>query len=202
MMIYSYLIKIYNIKRTINCLALIIFINLTSCREPHNLFENNRGNESLVLFHLMNKRLELAFLVAKIKWNTKEPINDPTREKYILDIVKIRGQKLGLDESFVNDFFKAQFEAGKIIQKRLHKQWNTAKQPYFEKTPNLNEIRPLLDSLNSNILIELRKLEPNSYNKQKIIEMYKKAYKIMNSDFDNQIIITALQPIEAYCKIK
>ncbi|UKB78316.1 hypothetical protein [Chryseobacterium sp. MEBOG07] len=44
-------------------------------------------------------------------------------EKTILDSMHVKAKKLRIDEIFARDFFKAQFEAGKIKQRQLHKQW-------------------------------------------------------------------------------
>lgn len=96
-------------------------------------------------------------MVAKSKWNTKVPIDDPIREKSILDSVEVKAGKLGVDKS-LHGIFQAQFIAGKIVQKQLLEQWENQNQMPFNPVPDLGtQVRPVLDSLTPLLLIELEK---------------------------------------------
>jgi chorismate mutase len=160
-------------------------------------FTNREENDTLL--KLMNKRLEVAVLVAKSKWNTKAPIDDPVREKIILDSVKNKAKKMGIDENLALDFFQAQFVAGKLIQRQLHKEWQTENRGPFEPNVDLKtEVRPVLDSLTPLLLLELKKLKPNSGNVRLLKRLKKDARKIINSNFNDEVVETAIKPIENY----
>ncbi|MFX6226221.1 chorismate mutase, partial [Acinetobacter baumannii] len=76
-------------------------------------------------------RLDVAAPVARSKWNSHATIDDPAREAVILDDVAARAQKLGLDAAWTRRFFQDQFEAGKIVQRDLHRQWRVEQRPPF-----------------------------------------------------------------------
>jgi chorismate mutase, putative len=137
-----------------------IFLVLQSCY--HSPLQNGGlYNDKETLLKLIDKRLSVSPLVAKSKWNTKAPIDDPIREKIILDSVGVKAKKLGIDEGFAIAFFQAQFEAGKKVQRQFHNQWLAENKGPFNPSPNLaNEVRPILDSLTPYLLMELKKLNP------------------------------------------
>jgi len=179
-------------------LKFILFVlflgNIISCI---NRYEQKNNEQSLL--KLIDKRLKMAPLVAKSKWNTKAPIDDPVREKSILDSVKVKSKKMGIDENLVIHFFQAQFEAGKIVQRQLHNQWKAQNQSLFNTAPNLaTDIRPVLDSLTTLLLLELQKNENNSLDAQSIKGFRKEARKIISSKFTNEVVETAIKPLEVY----
>jgi chorismate mutase len=100
------------------------------------------------LLELMNTRLAVAADVAKAKWNSGAPIEDPLREAQILDRVAADAPAHGLPPAAAREFFRAQIEAGKIVQNELHRRWKAAGQPPFTSPPDLaRDIRPRLDQL-------------------------------------------------------
>lgn len=180
-------------------LALLTFFCIISCTNRQGRTVN-QDYEKEILLKLINKRLEVAPLVAKSKWNTKRPIDDNAREKFILDNVESQAKKMGVSEKFARDFFRAQFEAGKQIQWQMHKKWQMQNHPVFKPSPDLaTEVRPILDSLTPLLLEELKKIKPNSCNLQQIKELTDAARKIINPSFDDQIVETVLKPIKDYC---
>ncbi len=157
--------------------------------------------EKEALLKLINRRLQVAPLVAKSKWNTKAPIDDPAREKIILDTVEIKAKKLLIDTDFAHDFFQAQFEAGKLKQRQLHEKWTAEHQPPFDPAPDLaTEVRPVLDSLTPLLLNELKKIKPNSCTDQAVKKLKIQVRKLTDSSFDDETVAIAVQPIEDYCK--
>jgi chorismate mutase len=100
------------------------------------------------LLRLVRERLDVAPEVARIKWNTKAPIEDLPREKQIIDGVAQRAPQYGLEPQVASAFFQAQIEASKIIQNALHAEWTARGQPLFEKVADLGkDVRPVLDRL-------------------------------------------------------
>jgi len=100
------------------------------------------------LLGLMKERLDVAPEVARTKWNTKVPIDDPLRDKQIIDGVTAAATDYGLDPHVASAFFIAQIEASKAVQNALHAEWTTQRHPPFAKVADLGkDIRPVLDRL-------------------------------------------------------
>ena len=118
----------------------------TSVTEQHKLDR---------LLTLIDQRLNVAVMVAQSKWNSGAPINDPVRERKILDDLSASLTGAGEEQkSFMRRFFQAQFDAGKFIQLDLHAQWRRENHQRFAAPPDLaRDIRPELDRLTP-LLIE------------------------------------------------
>jgi chorismate mutase len=111
------------------------------------------------LLSLQKTRLDVAAPVARSKWNSHAPIDDPAREQAILDNVGAQAQKLGIDAQWARSFFQDQFDAGKIVQRDLHRQWKLEHRPPFANPPDLaHEVRPVLDRLTPELLAVLARL--------------------------------------------
>ncbi|WP_326981052.1 gamma subclass chorismate mutase AroQ [Chryseobacterium sp. MYb264] len=184
-------------KISVTFLIIILLLGACSGRAE----EASVSSEDRLLLTLINKRLLVAPLVAQSKWNTKAPIDDPVREKIILDSVQVKAEKMGLSAQLASDFFQAQFEAGKMEQRRLHKEWETQNHGLFEPAPDLAaEVRPILDSLTPELLIALKKLNVESGYCRSLKELKKDARKIIDSGFSDEIIAVAVEPVEKYCR--
>ncbi|MFI9587769.1 chorismate mutase [Streptomyces sp. NPDC052236] len=107
------------------------------------------------LVGLAAERVLLADQVAAAKYGTDSPIDDPSREKQVLDAMAEEARGLGLDPAEATAVFKDQIEANKLVQRELFLAWDsgTARPP--EHRPTLAEIRPLIDSVNHRLLAEL-----------------------------------------------
>ena len=100
------------------------------------------------LLGVIKERLDVAPEVARTKWNTKSPIDDPIRDKQIIDDVARAATDYGLDREVASAFFKAQIDASKAVQHALHAEWTAKRQPPFAKVADLGtDIRPMLDRL-------------------------------------------------------
>ena len=75
------------------------------------------------LLQLVQKRLDLAPGIAELRWRTMARIEDSPSEHAMLEQVRSRSAKIGLDEKFAVRFTEAQIEAAKIIQTARHRQW-------------------------------------------------------------------------------
>lgn len=112
------------------------------------------------LLSLQKTRLDVAAPVARSKWNSHAPIDDPAREQAILDDVAARAQQIGLDAPWARRFFQDQFDAGKLVQRDLHRQWTVVHRPPFADPPDLaREVRPVLDRLTPELLAALARLD-------------------------------------------
>ncbi len=81
--------------------------------------------------------------VARNKWNSGAPIEDLPREREIIDALGKQAASYGLDAGIAREFFRAQIEASKIIQRTRFAEWRAAGQPKFESVRDLGkEIRP------------------------------------------------------------
>lgn len=102
-------------------------------------------------------RLELADKVAAAKWGTDSPIDDPARERVVLDDAAARARTLGVDPDEARAVFRDQIEAGKIVQRGLHARWRAHPDERPTRRPDLDkEVRPRLDELTGTLLGALR----------------------------------------------
>ncbi|MFM9552196.1 chorismate mutase [Streptomyces caniscabiei] len=119
------------------------------------------GARSLtVLTDLFAERLLVADKVAAAKYGTATPIDDPVREKAILDDVAARAVGLGLDPDAVTAVFRDQIEANKLVQRGLYARWDAHPEERPTERPDLvKEVRPVLDRITTELLSALRETE-------------------------------------------
>lgn len=116
---------------------------------------------------LIGQRLGYMDDVARNKWNSGAPIEDLPREREIIDSLGKQAAGYGLDAGIARDFFRAQIEASKFIQRTRFAEWRAQHQPPFKNFPDLRDkIRPALDALTPELmnalaaaLPELRKID-------------------------------------------
>ncbi len=113
------------------------------------------------LLRLIDERLSYMDDVARNKWNSGAPIEDLPREREIIDGLGRQATGYGLDPALVRDFFRAQIEASKIIQRARFAEWKAQNQPPFRNPPDLREkIRPALDALTPRLMQALADAQP------------------------------------------
>ncbi|KFG03235.1 chorismate mutase [Streptomyces scabiei] len=119
------------------------------------------GARSLTaLTDLFAERLLVADKVAAAKYGTATPIDDPVREKAILDDVAARAVGLGLDPDAVTAVFRDQIEANKLVQRGLYARWDAHPEERPTERPDLvKEVRPVLDRITTRLLSALRETE-------------------------------------------
>lgn len=109
---------------------------------------------------LAARRLALGDKVAAAKFGSSTPINDGGREEQLLSDIRRRSREIGLDPEVSARFFRAQIEANKVVQRRLHDLWSAHPELRPEQAPNLEaELRPQLDSITTQMLLRLKTLE-------------------------------------------
>src|SRR4051794_3177508 len=103
-------------KRAI--VLLLLGLPMPACRQAPT---EDRSLDRLLV--LMGQRLEVMHDVARYKWARKSPIEDPARERALLDDVAEGGRRLGLEPETTRSFFAAQIEAAKLIQRADFRRW-------------------------------------------------------------------------------
>lgn len=105
------------------------------------------------LLTLMRERLAVSVDVARSKWNSGAPIEDVQRERDIIAALSRQAGDAGLPVPWAEQFFRAQIEASKIVQRALHDRWRRQGQGKFDVAPDLaRDIRPRLDALTPRLL--------------------------------------------------
>ncbi|MGW2342898.1 chorismate mutase [Streptomyces sp. NPDC001661] len=120
----------------------------TSHADPHAL---------AAVTSLATERLALADKVAAAKYGTDAPVDDPARERQILDDVAERSAGLGVDPAFARSVFRDQIEANKVVQRGLYARWDAHPEQRPTERPDLaKEVRPQLDRITTRLLDALR----------------------------------------------
>nr|WP_307030437.1 gamma subclass chorismate mutase AroQ [Streptomyces canus] len=113
-----------------------------------------------MLTDLFAERLLVADKVAAAKYGTTKPIDDPVREKAILDDVAARAVGLGLDPEAVTAVFRDQIEANRFVQRGLYARWDAHPELRPTERPDLvKEARPILDRITTELLDALKETE-------------------------------------------
>jgi chorismate mutase len=113
------------------------------------------------LTDLAAQRVRIADQVAAAKYGTPSPIDDPAREQQIYDTVAAQAPGLGLDPADAVRFFHAQIEANKVVQRGLSAHWEAHPSEVPATRPDLGQIRPVIDRINSGLLTGLAAALPS-----------------------------------------
>ncbi|MEV0280197.1 gamma subclass chorismate mutase AroQ [Streptomyces sp. NPDC050610] len=128
----------------------------TAAAEPRPAAASSTGAYArlLALADLSARRLATGDLVAAAKWGTGGPIDDPARERQVLDAVARQAAETGVDPAATVRIFRDQIEASKVVQRALHRQWeadpSTAPDP--SERPDLAEVRLKINRLNGELV--------------------------------------------------
>lgn len=97
---------------------------------------------------LAAERILLADKVAAAKFGTDTPIEDPVREKQVLDQAAALAAEAGIDVPDTVEFFRAQIEMSKLVQRGLFDRWTRHPELAPTERPDLaTEVRPALDRI-------------------------------------------------------
>jgi len=111
------------------------------------------SKEVQFVLELIARRLKLAAKVASAKFVIRKAINDPVREKEILQSIASRAEKCGLDPEWAVTFFQDQMDANKHIQQELTSHWFKCGTGPEGAPVNLDEeVRPVIDEIDTSIL--------------------------------------------------
>ncbi|MGI8647522.1 MAG: chorismate mutase [Mycobacteriales bacterium] len=113
----------------------------------------------LTLTDVAAQRVQLADTVAAAKWGTDAPINDPVREKTVLDTVVAKAAQLGVDPVVSVAVLTDQIEASKVVQYGLYSRWTAHPGQAPTTRADLGQIRPVLDRITDQLLAELKAIQ-------------------------------------------
>ena len=112
------------------------------------------------LSDLISQRLDLMEIVARHKWNQKQPVSNAEREQALLEELTRAGADAGVSKPVVERFFKAQMAAARLVQERLFAEWKRAGQGNFVDVPDLDkDVRPKITQLSRDSLTQLAAIE-------------------------------------------
>ncbi|WP_419711038.1 chorismate mutase [Pseudomonas sp. NFX224] len=112
------------------------------------------------LLNTINERLNIADEVALTKWDSGKPIQDTAREALVIANAKKQAVERKVDPDEAADLIAAQIEANKLVQYGLIAQWQAAHKAPDAPRPDLNQIRPKLDELQTRLLQEYADFVP------------------------------------------
>lgn len=113
---------------------------------------------SAKLFELIDQRLEYMKDVALYKARNGKPVEDRAREEIVVEEAKRKAAKSGLSPSSIEEFFRTQIAAAKVIQYRYLADWTlSGKMPDGEPADLTNEVRPALIKLGDAIILALKR---------------------------------------------
>ncbi|MFG2290964.1 gamma subclass chorismate mutase AroQ [Streptomyces sp. NPDC048595] len=101
---------------------------------------------------LSAERLAAGDLVAAAKWGTGAPIDDPVRERQVLDAVAAQARQLGADPAATVRIFRDQIEASKVLQRGLHRLWDADPSRAPDERPDLDEVRKEINRVNGELV--------------------------------------------------
>jgi chorismate mutase len=114
-----------------------------------------RDNALGPLVDLVAQRLETADIVASAKFGTSSPIDDPAREKVVLDNAASMATQQGLDPEPTRRVFSDQIQANKVVQYGLFSVWTSHPDEAPTTRADLNRIRPTLDRITVDLVHQL-----------------------------------------------
>lgn len=108
------------------------------------------------LVGLAAERILLADKVAAAKFGTDTPIEDPVRERQVLDQAAALATQAGIDVTDTVEFFRAQIEMSKVVQRGLFELWTAHPELAPTERPDLGtEVRPQLDRITTEFIDQL-----------------------------------------------
>lgn len=104
------------------------------------------------LVDLSAQRVLVADEVAAAKWGTDSPIDDPAREREVLDAVARQAEELGADPVATSRIFRDQIEASKVVQRGLYRRWDADPSQAPTERPDLGRIRLEINRINGELV--------------------------------------------------
>lgn len=109
----------------------------------------------VALVDVLARRVEIGDTVAAAKWGTSQPIEDPAREKTVLDNAAAQAPTYGVDPSLAGRVFSDQIAANKVVQYGLFSRWTAHPGQAPTGRPDLTTVRPILDAITGQLLTQL-----------------------------------------------
>lgn len=106
----------------------------------------------LPIADLSAQRLLTADQVAQAKWGTDSPIDDPERERQVLEAVAEQARALGADPEATVRIFRDQIEANKLVQRGLYRRWDADPAQAPTERPDLTKVRLEINRINGELV--------------------------------------------------
>ncbi|MBI0298835.1 chorismate mutase [Streptomyces sp. PRKS01-29] len=104
------------------------------------------------LVELSAQRVLVADEVAAAKWGTDSPIDDPAREREVLEAVARQAEELGADPVATSRIFRDQIEASKVVQRGLYSRWDADPSQAPTERPDLGRVRLEINRINGELV--------------------------------------------------
>lgn len=101
---------------------------------------------------LCAQRLLVADQVAAAKWGTRQPVDDPVRERQVLAAAAVDARRLGADPEQTVRFFRGQIDAAKAVERTLFASWRAAPSRAPQVRAGTAWIRVALDDLDDRLV--------------------------------------------------
>jgi chorismate mutase len=118
----------------------------------------SHADVSSPLFALVDaaaQRLQTADAVSASKWITKGPIEDPARERQVIDGVREAASARGVDPGYVQAVFRDQIDATVGIEYARFSDWKLDPADAPQTAPDLSDSRGVIDGLNRTMVTEV-----------------------------------------------
>ncbi|MGV3617321.1 MAG: gamma subclass chorismate mutase AroQ [Fimbriimonas sp.] len=112
---------------------------------------------------LARVRLDLAKDVALAKLYSRGAIEDLARERQVIEDVRGKARRMGVDPELAARFFGAQIEASKAAQRAWQAKWAREGAPFGPRPDLAKGVRPKLDRLTTEILEALKDARPTPF---------------------------------------
>ena len=140
----------------LNTKTLMLLAAWTIAGAEHTACAQGSADQLQRLVETSARRILIAEQVALAKWDSGAPVEDASREDYVIVSATKAGQSRGLDPTSVANFFRAQIEANKLVQYSLLAGWRRAGKPPDHTPVDLaSKIRPELDEVDKTLIAEL-----------------------------------------------
>jgi chorismate mutase len=101
------------------------------------------------------QRLQTADAVAAAKWTAGGAIEDPARERQVLDAVTATARERGADPGYVERIFRDQIDATVAVEYALFSDWKFEPAGAPVTAPNLADSRVAIDGFNQTMVNEI-----------------------------------------------
>ncbi len=171
--------------------AIFLCAQVVSAASPQSIeaFETEKKVDQLLL--LIQKRLAVMHEVARTKWNQGLQIEDKVREQQILKGLVEQSKNLQAEENWIAQFFQAQMDASKEVQKGDFDLWKKKGVQKFDSVLTLAQLRGYIDGINQE-MIDLLSQIPDPAHNETILQ---RPISTRESDFvEKKVWDTAISP--------
>ena len=153
-------------NQKLNCIAgrvavsLMVLALAAGCRERVAVEPFDADLD--LLFERLHDRLKLMPEVARYKWAHDLPIEDPERERLLVERFVAEAKSRGLDAEWSRHVIVAQITAARRVQQDCFGEWKSSPPDKNEPIRDLQtELRPCIEQLTAELIESLVRLEPH-----------------------------------------